>query len=180
MDKATLVRKLEAANRSIEYVECVLVGGAIVLMAVALGGNFICRNIFNISWTFAEELGSLMLIVLTFAGVSYCARLGRHIRMSIVVDMSPHAIKKMLIISTCLITAFLMFYLAGLGWGWVLKAYKSYKVSSVLRIPLYLVYGVVPLGFFLAGVQYVLISVKNILDPDVVWIGINARDHEAE
>ena len=178
MGKATLVRTLKILDRVIKCLECFFVGGSVLLMAAVLGGNFLSRNLFNISWNAAEEIGLMLLIVLTFVGVSYCARLGRHVRMSILVDLAPHKIKKILLIVTYLVTAFLMFYLAWLGWAWVLKTYNTYRVSPVLRLPLYIVYCAVPFGFFLAGVQYVLIAVKNVVDHDTVWIGLDTKEHE--
>ena len=180
MGKVTLVKTIRKLDRLIKCLECFFLGGSVLLMMIVLGGNFISRNLFNISWNASEEIGLMLLIVLTFVGVSYCTRLGRHVRMSIVVDLAPHKIKKILIITTCLVTSVLMFYLAWLGWGWVLKTYNNYRVSPVLRMPMYFVYCAVPFGFFLAGVQYALIAVKNTLDPHIVWIGLDTKEHETD
>jgi C4-dicarboxylate transporter, DctQ subunit len=39
--------------------------------------------------SFSEELNSILIILITFAGISYAARHGRHIRMSAIYDALP-------------------------------------------------------------------------------------------
>jgi hypothetical protein len=52
-------------------------------------GNVIGRFVFGRSLYFAEEVNQFLIILITFAGIGYAARNGRHIRMSAFYDMLP-------------------------------------------------------------------------------------------
>lgn len=173
-------KAVTAADRVFRYVEIFLIAGSTITMGTVLGGNFISRNLLGSSWLFAEEVGSFMLIVQCFAGMAYCARMGRHIRMSAVFDLLPRKVKRITMVCICLLTAAALGYLGYLGILWVLRTQASGKVSSVLRVPMWIVYSVIPLGCFLSVVQYVITLLKNITDPENIWVGANATDLEAD
>jgi TRAP-type C4-dicarboxylate transport system permease small subunit len=84
----------------------------------------------------------------------------------------------MLLISST--TALLLFYLAYLALDYALGTVRVLgSVSPVLRVPRWLVYLAAPLGFVLAGVQYLLAFVKNLAAPDV-YLSFEVRDEHAE
>lgn len=178
--KGVFFKAVTAADRIFWYVEIFLIAGSTITMGAVLGGNFISRNLLGSSWLFSEEVGSFMLIVQCFAGMAYCARMGRHIRMSAVFDLLPSKVKRITMVFICLLTAAALGYLGYLGILWVLRTQASGKVSSVLRVPMWIVYSVIPLGCFLSVVQYVITLLKNITDSENIWVGANATDLEAD
>ena len=178
--ESNLKRALTTVDQSLRYLEIFLIAGSTITMVVVLAGNFISRNLLGASWLFAEEVGSFMLIIQCFAGMSYCTRMRRHIRMSAVFDLLPNKIKRAVMIAICVLTAAALAYLGYLGLCWVLRTYTNGKVSSVLRFPMWIVYCIIPLGCFLSVVQYVVTFLKNITDHKNIWVGTNATDLEAD
>ena len=169
------MKAIKLLDKAVIKFQEVILSGSIIVMTIILIGNVIARAIFNNSWSFAEEVGQFLLVFVTFIGTSYASRKGRHIRMTGVFDLMPHMVKKILMITTSLLTSAIMFYLAYYGAGYVLKVKSLGTVSPALRIPLYLIYTVVPIGLTLTGIEYLLNVIKNIISEDV-YISVEKED----
>ena len=64
-------------------------GGGVLLMALNTIANVVGRFVLQSSIFFTEELNRILIVLITFAGISYAARHGRHIRMSAIFDTLP-------------------------------------------------------------------------------------------
>lgn len=159
-----LLKKLDAAIAGFE--KLVLAWG-ILLMAINSIANVFGRYLFNQSLYFSEELNQFLIVLVTFVGLGYAARKGRHIRMSAVYDQLPDRWRKALMIVICALTAAIMFLLAYYAVSYLAIVADLQKVTPALQIPLYLTYLWVPVGFAITGVQYVLTIVQNLRKPDV-------------
>lgn len=151
----------------ISRLESVMLAIGVLLMALNTVANVIGRFIFQYSLFFTEELNRILIILITFAGISYAARQGRHIRMSAIYDALPVPTRKALMIAIALITAVAMFGLCYFSVGYILKVYNSGRVLPALQIPVYLIFLWVPVGFFMTGLQYTLTAVKNFVEKDI-------------
>jgi TRAP-type C4-dicarboxylate transport system permease small subunit len=105
-------RLLDSIDNGIAKLEEYIMAIGVILMAVNTIINVISRFIFNHSIIFAEELNSTFILLVTFAGIGYAARHGRHIRMSAVYDHLPDKTRKILMPIIVAVTAFFMFFLA--------------------------------------------------------------------
>lgn len=148
-------------------IEELILSYSVIIMAIILIGNVISRTIFSKSWTFAEEVGQALVLIVTFVGIGYGAKKGRHISMSAFFDLLPEKFQKIFMYIISSVTAIAMFVLTYLSIQYVQKVYTLGRVSPALRFPMFLLYIFVPVGFFLGGVQYVLIFIKNIKEKDV-------------
>ncbi len=70
----------------------------VILMAVVLVSNIVARKVFSASIPAADEIGSILIVIVTFSGIGYAARKGRHIRMTALFDAAPYKVKKGLLI----------------------------------------------------------------------------------
>jgi C4-dicarboxylate transporter DctQ subunit len=161
-----LLGVLDSAMARIEVV--ILVAG-VLLMAANSVANVIGRFVLQSSIFFSEELNSILIVLITFAGISYAARHGRHIRMSAIFDtLSPRPRKAMMVLITS-ITAIFMFGLCWFSAGYIMTLAGQGRLLPALQIPVWWTYVWVPVGFFMTGVQYALTAIKNIVDKDV-WL----------
>ena len=112
--------------------------------------------------SFAEELGQFSLILITFIGTSYATREGRHIRMTGLIEILPSKITKAMMIFVSFITGLITAYLSYHSFRYILKMKELYTVSPALRIPLYLVYISVFIGFTLSSIEFFLNVIKNL------------------
>lgn len=147
----TRIDRLAAYWRSAERA---VLGLSIITMSILVIGNVASRHFFNTSWAFTEELGGLLLIVITFGGLSYAAEQRRHISMSALYDLLSPSGQTILARIINLVTALLMLGMAYIALRYVVQISESGDASSVLRIPMFIPLAVIPLGFFLTAMRY--------------------------
>lgn len=164
---STLPGALGTIDTAISRVESVILAGGVILMAINTVANVVGRFIFQHSIFFTEELNRTLIVMITFAGIGYAARHGRHIRMSAIYDALPSRTRKFLMIVIAVVTATVMFALFYFSITYIMKVAKSGRVLPAMQIPVYWIYLWVPLGFFVTGVQYALTAVKNVVQKDI-------------
>lgn len=150
----------------IARLEAIMLAVGVLLMAANTVANVIGRVFFE-SLYFSEELNRILIILITFAGISYAARHGRHIRMSAIYDTLPPRPRKALTVLIALVTAVFMLGLAWYSLQFLLTTLGRGRVLPALQIPVWITLCWVPLGFFLTGIQYVLTAIKNIIEDDI-------------
>lgn len=154
-------------DSTISRVESVMLASGVLLMAANTVANVVGRFVFQYSLFFTEELNRILIILITFAGISYAARQGRHIRMSAIFDAMPPPVRKVLMIMIAAVTALAMFALCYFAIGYIIKVATSGRVLPALQIPVYWIFLWVPVGFFMTGLQYALTAIRNIVDKDI-------------
>ena len=170
---------LDAFDGVIARIEEFMLATGVILMAVNTIANVISRFIFNHSIIFAEELNSVFILLVTFAGVGYAARHGRHIRMSAIYDSLSDGKRKFMMILITAVTAVCMLFLAWFAVQYIIDLQSKGRVMPALGVPIYLVYLWVPVGFFVTGIQYALTMVKNIREKEI-YLSTNLHEHEAK
>lgn len=159
----------------ITKIEEALMSTAVILMAVILVAGVVARAVFNSSLTFTEELGIALMIGVTFLGIGYCARRAQHISMSIVYDLTNEKVKKVLMCIISLVTCLAMLYVCYLCVRYVNSVRILQRVTPALRIPMWIIYLTLPIGFFFGALEYGRCFVQNILHPNEVWISSQLR-----
>lgn len=147
--------------------ESFALAAGVLLMAINTIANVVGRFIFQHSIFFTEELNRILIILITFAGVGYAARHGRHIRMSAIFDTLPVKMRKLLMIVIAVVTSVAMFALCYFSVRYIGKVMTSGRVLPALQIPVWWIFVWVPVGFFVTGAQYLLTAVKNVIEKDV-------------
>ncbi|HBW34191.1 TRAP transporter small permease [Desulfosporosinus sp. BICA1-9] len=142
---------------------------SVILMAVVLVGSVISRKVFNYSWTSAEEIGQTLTLIVTFLGIGYAAKKAKHITMSALYDQVSNRYKKILTMVITGGTSIAMFYICYYGVLYTLNVYELGRVSPSMRIPMYLIVAVVPIGFFLGAIEYGRTFIKNLKEKEI-WI----------
>ena len=143
-------------DRFIAKLEEIIMAVGVILMAVNTIANVISRFVFNHSLIFSEELNSIFILLVTFAGIGFAARHGRHIRMSAIYDTLPVNIRKVFMIVITLVTALIMLGLAYYSVVYIENLYQKGRIYPALGFPVYISYLWVPVGFFVTGIQYFL------------------------
>lgn len=168
---------LSTLDRFVDRAEAFILGWGVIIMAANTIANVFGRYVFSQSIYFTEELNEFLIIIITFMGLGYVTRKGRHIRMSAFYDMLPARSKKLMMILIASTTAVAMFILAWYAFEYVAKIARRGRVTPALQAPLYLTYVWVVVGFALTGIQYVLTVVKNLnLADENVYISYTTVD----
>lgn len=147
--------------------EAFALSAGVLLMAVNTCANVVSRFGFGYSFFFTQELNRAIIVLVTFAGIGYAARHGRHIRMSAIYDAFPFIGRKVLMIIIAIITSLSMYALCYFSVVYITDVAESGRVLSALQVPVWWIYVWVPLGFFVTGTQYALTAIKNMVERDV-------------
>lgn len=165
--KSSLPGPLGMLDTVLSYIEAWILAGGVMLMAALTCTNVIGRFIFNYSLFFTEEVNRILIVLITFAGISYAARHGRHIRMSAIYDALPFMGRKILMIVICIVTSVTMFGLFWFSLVYINSVYESGRILPATQMPVFWAYVWVPVGLFFTGVQYALTAIKNMVSKDV-------------
>jgi TRAP-type C4-dicarboxylate transport system permease small subunit len=148
-----------------ETYSLILCVGALTALLIA---NFIARELFT-SIYFAEEITEFLVIFTTFVGVSYGVRRARHIRMGAFLDMMPAFAEKLLTILICAVSAYVMFFMADASYDYLMHAFRKAHETPALKLPYWTFYIIIPVGFFMAGIQYIRTIIKNLVEKET-WL----------
>ncbi|MDW3119187.1 TRAP transporter small permease [Roseovarius pacificus] len=160
---------------AIARIEAVLLAVGVLLMAVNTMANVVGRFLLGQSIFFSEEVNRALIVLITFAGISYAARHGRHIRMSAFFDAMKPPLRKLLMVVIAVITAAAMFLLAWYALDYLMTQASRGRLLPALQIPVWWIIVWAPLGFFLTGVQYALTAIKNAIHKDI-WLSTSTLE----
>ncbi len=152
----------------VDRLEVTIISASTAALAVLLIANVIARSFFR-SIYFAEEAAQFLIIMVTFVGTSYAARKARHIRMGAILEAFPPKLEKVFVIFMSAISALVMFILAYHAFKYMEVARFRGQTTPSLRAPYWTFLIIAPIGFFMAGFQYVRTLIKNIIEKDV-WL----------
>lgn len=162
-----VMRPLSKFDRLLGTLERWIITASILVMALLMSSHVVSNLLFNKGIPGTYEVTEMLIVVITFVGVGYAARNARHISMSAIYEQLSGTPRKILLIIISIGTAILMFYFAYLSADYVSVLQSRGRTSSSLHIPLWIVYLALPIGFTLAGIQYVLTTIRNLVSRNI-------------
>jgi len=130
--------------------EEITAGTLLVLMSLATAANIVARYFFNHPLEWAEEFSRYTFIWVVFLGAAVCTKEGRHIIINGLVLALPVRLRAFLQVLVDAIVLGLMAILV--YYGWLLTAFTT-QPTSTLKVPLSVVYVVVPLSALSIGLR---------------------------
>ena len=170
-----ILKTLDFADLLVSKFEGIMLALGVIAMTINTIAAVVSRYVFNSAITFTDELNMIFIVVVTYAGLSYAARNGRHIRMSAIYDAMPPKTRKALMIVMASVTSAFMFFLSFYSYHYIVEVYQSGRILPALGLPVFYIYLWVPVGFFLTGLQYAFTVVKNLTERDV-YLSTSIKD----
>ena len=127
---------------------------------------YVFARTFYQSIYFAEEVSMFLVLLTTFTGVSYGVRKARHIRMGAFLDAMPPTMEKTFIIIISIVSAIVMGIMAWASYEYLANAMSKGHMTPALRVPKWTFYVIIPIGFGLAGIQYIRTVIKNFTEKE--------------
>jgi len=141
-----------------EFFLCIL----LIVMFVVMMAQVALRTFGNsLSW--AEELTRYCLICSGFLSLGYTVRKDTILKVDIVTSMFPAKIQKLLNVLLFAITGIIFGYLFFESLGLVSAIKATNQISSALRLPMYILYVVCSIGFFLGTVRCAQSVIQKIM-----------------
>lgn len=154
-----------------ENLEKVVIVVVTSLMVIILAASVFSRYVVNISISWAEELSIFGMMWLCYFGVSYAAKLRRHIRISIIPDMLPPKPRK--VIEICVNIVFILFMIF-LIYGTIKMTVLSYETGQAAPAsgwPRWIAIVSMPIAFALTCIRLAQDTVKMVGEYKIIAAG---------
>ena len=132
-----------------------MVSVALVFLQVVM------RRVFNNSLYWSEELARYLYVWQTWLGVSYAARNGTHLRITMLKDRLPAGMQKILELFVTLVWLGFGIFVIYQGMGVVGTIAGFGQKSSALKIPMQFCYASIPVGMLLMCIRIVERTIKD-------------------
>ena len=135
---------MEKIDSALEHVEEVAIVCALVVCMSFLFINVVLRAGFNFNLSFPDELARYLMIYIIYLGMSLGFRKQRQLKLDVMATLFS-GLKRYIDImgdGISLIAAATIVYC---GFEYTALLFNSHEISSVMEIPLYILYGIAPL-----------------------------------
>lgn len=126
-----------------------------VLIVLTLWG-VIMRYLFSRPLTWLEEVQLFCMVWIVFASGGAAFRTKSHVAIEMVVEMFPKTVQKVIAILIDIIVVFSLGYLFVRSIGYIQLFLRSGRSTSMLAIPYWFIYGIVPLSCIDMLISYFL------------------------
>ena len=155
-------------KRSIQKVDkCLsMIENAVIILGLSarfliLLAQVIMRYVFSRPLTWSEEAARFIFVYVSFIGISYAYRQKGHIRMEVVVNLFPQAVRRGLEVLINLGTIALFCYMIPFSFRFI--GIQAGVKATATHIPMSIVYTALPLGMALSCVRLLISSLR------IVW-----------
>lgn len=114
--------------------------------------------------TWSEELIRYLIIWLTFIGSSICVRKNEHVSVDLLPEFLPEFWKKILFIVVNVIAIIFLLFITKYSIDLIAFSVQTGQISPALGIPMFTVYLILPIGFILMALRYLVSSINHVKD----------------
>ena len=139
--------------------ELIAVVGLSVMTVITLVAVFF-RYVLQSPIIWSEEAARYLMVWSTMLGISIATRQKAHLGIDIFVSMAPKKLQRALEIFSTLMMIVMFVFLTIISIVFIQSAIRTGNVSPMLRIPFYIIYLALPLGFGLSAVR----SIQDLVD----------------
>ena len=142
-----------------EHVIAVLLPVMCIVICVATFSRY--TNLFIITW--AEELTRYCMVWLTYFGIGAAAKRGEHFCVMAFVELLWPPLQKVLIVVRMVLMITFTVIVARYGLVILQNQINMGQVSPSLKLPMWLVYSVIPVGCIIMTTRYVIHGTMQLL-----------------
>ena len=129
----------------------------IMAMAVIMVMNVVLRYCFGFSFNWGDEIIRYMCVYMSFLGIAAGFRYGTHIGVSVFVEKCfPEKSRKFFRLLSDILTIVFLCLLIWFGFILVKQIIASGQTSPALKLPMYVIYGIVPVSCIFSILQMLL------------------------
>ena len=154
-------RSIQKVDKCLSMIENAVIILGISAMFLILLAQVIMRYVFSRPLTWSEEAARFIFVYVSFIGISYAYRQKGHIRMEVVVNLFPQAVRRGLEVLINLGTIALFCYMIPFSFRFI--GIQAGVKATATHIPMSIVYTALPLGMALSCVRLLISSLR------IVW-----------
>ena len=154
-------RSNQKVDKCLSMIENAVIILGLSAMFLILLAQVIMRYVFSRPLTWSEEAARFIFVYVSFIGISYAYRQKGHIRMEVVVNLFPQAVRRGLEVLINLGTIALFCYMIPFSFRFI--GIQAGVKATATHIPMSIVYTALPLGMALSCVRLLISSLR------IVW-----------
>lgn len=154
-------RSIQKVDKCLSMIENAVIILGLSAMFLILLAQVIMRYVFSRPLTWSEEAARFIFVYVSFIGISYAYRQKGHIRMEVVVNLFPQAVRRGLEVLINLGTIALFCYMIPFSFRFI--GIQAGVKATATHIPMSIVYTAPPLGMALSCVRLLISSLR------IVW-----------
>ena len=154
-------RSIQKVDKCLSMIENAVIILGLSAMFLILLAQVIMRYVFSRPLTWSEEAARFIFVYASFIGISYAYRQKGHIRMEVVVNLFPQAVRRGLEVLINLGTIALFCYMIPFSFRFI--GIQAGVKATATHIPMSIVYTALPLGMALSCVRLLISSLR------IVW-----------
>ena len=154
-------RSIQKVDKCLSMIENAVIILGLSAMFLILLAQVIMRYVFSRPLTWSEEAARFIFVYVSFIGISYAYRQKGHIRMDVVVNLFPQAVRRGLEVLINLGTIALFCYMIPFSFRFI--GIQAGVKATATHIPMSIVYTALPLGMALSCVRLLISSLR------IVW-----------
>ena len=154
-------RSIQKVDKCLSMIENAVIILGLSAMFLILLAQVIMRYVFSRPLTWSEEAARFICVYVSFIGISYAYRQKGHIRMEVVVNLFPQAVRRGLEVLINLGTIALFCYMIPFSFRFI--GIQAGVKATATHIPMSIVYTALPLGMALSCVRLLISSLR------IVW-----------
>ena len=154
-------RSIQKVDKCLSMIENAVIILGLSAMFLILLAQVIMRYVFSRPLTWSEEAARFIFVYVSFIGISYAYRQKGHIRMEVVVNLFPQAVRRGLVVLINLGTIALFCYMIPFSFRFI--GIQAGVKATATHIPMSIVYTALPLGMALSCVRLLISSLR------IVW-----------
>ena len=154
-------RSIQKVDKCLSMIENAVIILGLSAMFLILLAQVIMRYVFSRPLTWSEEAARFIFVYVSFIVISYAYRQKGHIRMEVVVNLFPQAVRRGLEVLINLGTIALFCYMIPFSFRFI--GIQAGVKATATHIPMSIVYTALPLGMALSCVRLLISSLR------IVW-----------
>lgn len=154
-------RSIQKVDKCLSMIENAVIILGLSAMFLILLAQVIMRYVFSRPLTWSEEAARFIFVYVSFIGISYAYRQKGHIRMEVVVNLFPQAVRRGLEVLINLGTIAQFCYMIPFSFRFI--GIQAGVKATATHIPMSIVYTALPLGMALSCVRLLISSLR------IVW-----------
>lgn len=165
-------------NKTVNYLlnlDLIIACISLVALIIITFFGVLMRYFVNKPFVWQEEVQLWCFVWVIFFGASAAFRSEGHIAIDILVDSLPQGTQKVIEVFNYFVVMFILVYLTIHGSNLISQMINTERVSSVLRVPYYIIYSAFPIGCVLMMINHTLVTVISLSSQK---LNIESGEHE--
>lgn len=135
----------------------------LMIMLILLGTlQILFRFLLNFSLSWTEELTRYFFVLMVYTGASLALKQRKHVKVDILENMLSKTGRKYLYAINDCILIILLIWIGFAGLKICYSTWEMEQLSPAMELPMYLVYTIIPVTFFLGAFRGVQVFIENL------------------